>query len=422
MVFFKRFFSKGKVVNNNSDEIVDNNEEIVDNRSKILFHIHDILSKLELINFSQGETLYLTEKIAFFRNKLDKLEKDYIEKNLADTFLQAYDSRMQYLVSLSILADELDSFSKTYFYLEDLDVLKKTDITYSNLNDKKADLLELDNIIQSYHDPNEELDIRLHEVLIDVIFDFLKKEVKFNQEYQLFDKLSVISRLMIRKKYLEELVHQAKNNLYIQEYLNNNDIETLSFDYFVLAKMDSQEKTLQEKNDLYIPSVIDFDDDDIERLVDKFHDKMDDAILINNNLKIALGYADYTNVVFKIVDRSKKLDYDINAFQVVHISKSKDDYYYFVVSDGKNKKSSVIVGLLFIDFRKKISSYEQKLYMMLLKTNEIRKIVSLVEGDSSISSSNKYMIYRIFSNLCDCYDSFTNDDYDMKSKILKKMS
>lgn len=410
MGFFDKFFAK-------KEEVTDKKEEIIDNRSKLLFHIHDILSKLELINFSHGETSYLTDKIAFYYDKLNEIENNYTEQDSTSISLQSYDNNLQYLLSLSILSDELDAFSKTYFYLEDLEVLRRTVINHSNLKETAEELLVLDGILQSYHDPNEELDTKLHDVLIDVIFEFLKKEVVLSQECELFDKLSVISRLMIQKKYLEELVRQAKNNLYIQEYVNNNDIETLSFDYSVLAKMDSQKEALQETSDLYIPHTFDFDDDDIEKLVDKFEDKMDNAMLINNNLAIALGYSDYTNVVFKTVDRSKKLDYDINSFQIIHISKNKDDYYYFVVSDGKNKKSAVIVGLLFIDFRKKISSYEQKLYLMLLKSNEITKIVSLVEADSSISSSNKYMITRIFSNLCDIYDSVTNDDYDISQKI-----
>lgn len=248
MKIFKNLFSKKSTSTSRLEDMIENVDISIDTTTEYLYFIQEMLLKLELINNLFDKNKSLTDKISFYREKLQILRDTYEVRDSCDNtnFADMHNKSINYKVALSMLIDEVNETSQPYFYLDSLDSFLHQDIDASNIEEKKDELLELESKIQMYSKSDNLLEKKLYEKLVEVIWYLLTQEVKLTKDWDFYMELSRNSQLLIQRKFLVELLKRLNKDSYIKEYVKENNIESLAFDYEMFSYMLMTKKESKE--------------------------------------------------------------------------------------------------------------------------------------------------------------------------------
>ncbi len=323
-------------------------KEDIDYLKRLEFSIENILSKLELIGISNQLGNNLQEKIKTNQKKLEEIKNKY-SNNLEE--------RIQYGVTLSTFLDELTEFGKPYFYLENLDAFDYQEITVENFEEKKEEIKTLETEIMNYQkkkknplnmvEKDEKLSQLLEEKIVEVLFHFLRIELEVVGEKELYSELSIDSQLLLEKRFLQKLSEKAAVDSEISQYLKENDIGTLSFDYNLLEKIMNEKKeesALLEKREIPLYS--------FKISLKKFIELNQEFFHLTLEYVSTIRLKDDT-VKLKIqgVSRNKKLNPKIKDAYLIEKSfqknETEDSYFYvLIVSDKKEGKKPIVIGTI----------------------------------------------------------------------------
>ncbi len=347
-------------------------KEDIDYLKRLEFSIENLLSKLELIGISNQLGDNLQEKIKTNQKKLEEIKNKYSNNQ---------EERIQYGVALSTFLDELTEFGKPYFYLENLDAFDYQEITVENFEEKKEEIKTLETEIMNYQkkkknpldmvEKDKKLSQLLEEKLVEVLFHFLRIELEVVGGKEFYSELSIDSQLLLEKKFLQKLSEKAAVDSEISQYLKENDIGTLSFDYNLLEKvMDEkkEESALSEKREIPLYS---------------FHISTKKFIELNQEFfHLTLEYVstirlkdDPVKLKIQGVSRNKKLNSKIKDAYLIEKSfqksETEDSYFYvLMVSDKKEGKRPIVIGTVEVIEE---NLFQKKPTCILLRLMKIRQ-------------------------------------------------
>ncbi len=259
---FKNLFSKNEKSVNKIETVYGDVDASIDIVSQYLHDIEEDLLKLEIISRLSDDT-YLESKILYYKEKLQSLKNEYeLENSNSKEVLSIYGKDINYKLQLSLLLDETHLLSKKYFYLNSFNSFLEQSVDEVNFDIKKKELLESEVEIQGYLNGNDQVDKKLKDKFIDVIWNFLKQEVKLSKNLDFYMKVSRKTQLLIEEKFLAELLKRVENDSYIEEYIKKSDMEQLTFDYDIFSyialgkKKNVIKETETNENQLVVPTGI----------------------------------------------------------------------------------------------------------------------------------------------------------------------
>lgn len=266
---FKNMFSTNVIVDE-SVKGVANVDDSIDFISEYLHRIDEMILKLEIINTNFNDIEDLTDKIECYKRKIESLKELYENgKVTSEISLDTMDKSLQYKVELSTLVDQIFSENQSYFYLESLDTFLHQDIDKFNIEEKREQLLGLEERIQNYSESNASLKKKLQKKLTKTLWYFMKREVKISEDWNFYSDLSIHSQLSVQRKFLKKVLKRVDEDSYVKDYVQENDIMSLSFDYnmffyIVEGKKRKKLNNSEEKNNQSTGLVVQMEEQSIE--------------------------------------------------------------------------------------------------------------------------------------------------------------
>lgn len=175
------------------------------------------------------------EIVCPFKEKFIHLQKEFMDlkerapKEVITSFSSLEDKK--FIVDLSFFQDRLLSFSQPFSFLETLEKLSSS-LSVNHLNEGSDELYQLEEDLYRLSISDNALKDYLEESFRDVLYSFLKLEVKAGKN-EFYNQLSPHSKLLVDQAYLED-IHEKLDLLSDKITI---DYQSLGFKYSDFSKL-----------------------------------------------------------------------------------------------------------------------------------------------------------------------------------------
>lgn len=178
------------------------------------------------------------EIVCPFKEEFINLQKEFMDlkekapKEVITSFSSLEDKK--FIIDLSFFKDRLLSFGRPFSFLETLEKISSS-LSVNHLNEDSDELYQLEEDLYSLSISDDALKDYLEESFRDVLYEFLKLEIKSGKN-EFYDQLSPHSKLLVDQAYLED-IHEKLELLSDKITI---DYQSLGFKYSDFSKLYSE--------------------------------------------------------------------------------------------------------------------------------------------------------------------------------------